>query len=120
MSRGSTLRDERGATRLRDVALSLRAGEIVGIAGIAGNGQSELLEVLAGMRAPAAGSIRLCGEAVLARRSHDMRARGLLHVPEDRLRTGLVPPFAAFESAVLGFQHEDRYAGWRPARSAAR
>jgi general nucleoside transport system ATP-binding protein len=106
---GITVRDARGTTRLDAFSLALPAGEIVGVAGIAGNGQSELLEVLAGMRAPTGGSLKLAGEPIRSADPRIMRARGLLHVPEDRLRTGLVPPFEAYESAALGFQHEDRF-----------
>jgi simple sugar transport system ATP-binding protein len=103
--------DGRGVTRLADLSFTLREGEIVGVAGVAGNGQSELLAVLAGIVAPSAGQITLCGKP-LDRRGLDpreLRRRGLLHVPEDRLRMGLVPPFPAFESAALGFTHEARY-----------
>jgi simple sugar transport system ATP-binding protein len=97
--------DGRGVRRLEDVAFAVRAGEIVGIAGVAGNGQSELLEALAGMRPLAGGAIRLNGRALpeKGRDPRRLRGLGLLHVPEDRLRTGLVPAFPAFESAALGF-----------------
>jgi simple sugar transport system ATP-binding protein len=103
--------DGRGVTRLDGVSFALRAGEIVGVAGVAGNGQSELLALLAGMEAPTAGTVALAGETLTADGAgpRERRRRGLLHVPEDRLRVGLVPPFAVFESAVLGFSHEARY-----------
>jgi ABC-type uncharacterized transport system ATPase subunit len=108
---GLVVPDERGTRRVDGVSLSIRAGEIVGIAGIAGNGQSELLEAIAGMRRATSGRITLCGAPLGGAECdpHALRQRGLLHVPEDRLRTGLVPPFEAFESAVLGFQDEERY-----------
>jgi simple sugar transport system ATP-binding protein len=108
---GLSVVDGRGVTRLGNLSFTLREGEILGVAGVAGNGQSELLGALAGIIAPSAGSIRLGGE-LLDRRNFDpreLRRRGLLHVPEDRLRMGLVPPFPAFESAALGFTHEARY-----------
>jgi simple sugar transport system ATP-binding protein len=100
--------DSRGVLRVASASFTVRAGEIVGIAGVAGNGQSELLEAIAGMRQPVLGSIRLEGNAVHSseHNPHRMRQLGLLHVPEDRLRTGLVPAFPAFESAILGFSHE--------------
>jgi simple sugar transport system ATP-binding protein len=103
--------DGRGVTRLDDVSFTLREGEIVGVAGVAGNGQSELLAALSGIMTPSAGSITLAGQRLDSRAldPRELRRRGLLHVPEDRLRMGLVPPFAAFESAVLGFTHEPRY-----------
>jgi simple sugar transport system ATP-binding protein len=100
--------DARGVLRVAKVSLTIGAGEIVGIAGVAGNGQSELLETLSGMRHPVLGRIRIAGREI-APHEHDphrLRQLGLLHVPEDRLRMGLVAPFAAFESAVLGFSDE--------------
>ena len=106
--RNLSIVDARGVLRVADASLTVHGGEIVGIAGVAGNGQSELLEAIAGMRRPVLGSIRLNGQDVNAasHNPHEMRERGLLHVPEDRLRMGLVPAFAAFESAILGFSHE--------------
>ncbi|MGA2045344.1 MAG: ABC transporter ATP-binding protein [Roseiarcus sp.] len=110
-ARGLTVRDDRGVIRVEDVSFSLRAGEIVGIAGVAGNGQSELLEALAGIRLLAAGEILVNGAAPSAAESNPkgMRALGLGHVPEDRHRVGLVMPFEACESAMLGFQDESVY-----------
>ncbi len=108
---GLVVRDGKGTPRVDGVDFEVRGGEIVGIAGIAGNGQSELLEAIAGMRPAASGTIALDG-ATLGPEEMDpfrLRGRGLLHVPEDRLRMGLVPPFEACESAILGFQQEDRY-----------
>jgi ABC-type uncharacterized transport system ATPase subunit len=113
-----TLADALGVPRLRQVSLTLHAGEIVGVAGVSGNGQSELLEVLSGLCAPQAGTLSL-GDARFepAHWLDPARARalGLAHVPEDRHRRGLVLPFAAWESAVLGHHRLARYgsrAGW--------
>ncbi len=103
-----SLRDAQGVERVHDVSLTLRAGEIVGIAGVAGNGQSELLEALAGLWPIAGGRILLEGEPVTAD-SDFLRRRGLAHVPEDRQRMGLVMPFEACESAILGYQDDARY-----------
>ncbi|WP_046862218.1 ABC transporter ATP-binding protein [Microvirga massiliensis] len=100
--------DRRGVLRVAHISLTVRAGEIVGIAGVAGNGQSELLETLAGMRRPTSGTIRIAGRAIEPSQ-HDpdsFRRLGVLHVPEDRLRVGLVPEFPAFESAVLGYSDD--------------
>jgi len=94
--------DEQGVRRVKDVGLTVRAGEIVGIAGVAGNGQSQLLDALCGIRHPARGTIRLRGQPI-----HDpaqARASRLGHVPEDRLRMGLVRGFTAYENAILGYQ----------------
>jgi simple sugar transport system ATP-binding protein len=102
--------DSRGVLRVSQVALTVHAGEIVGIAGVAGNGQSELLEALAGMRRPVLGSLRIEGRMIGPdeQNPHRMRQLGLLHVPEDRLRMGLVPSFQAFESAILGFSDDPK------------
>ncbi len=100
-----TVVDARGVLRVANASFEVRAGEIVGIAGVAGNGQSELLEAVSGMRRPTLGKLRLCGRVLSPEDHHPHRLRqlGLLHVPEDRLRTGLVASFPAFESAALGF-----------------
>ncbi len=103
-----SVRDERGASRVRDVSFNVRAGEIVGIAGVAGNGQGELLEALAGLHPAAGGRILLAGEPVSSGGPH-RRRRGLAHVPEDRRRMGLVLPFEARESAILGYHDDVRY-----------
>jgi len=97
---------EGGSLRLDGVSLDLRAGEIVGVAGVAGNGQSELLSVLAGLRAPDAGTIEIGGRVVSADAPCDprqMRKLGVAHVPEDRRREGLVLPFRMSENSVLGY-----------------
>ena len=96
----------RGSGGLQDVSLTLHAGEIVGIAGVAGNGQSELLEVLAGLIQPTRGVVRLDGRILTAADRHPakLRERGLMHIPEDRHRSGLVTAFSAAENAILGYQ----------------
>ena len=92
---------EGGVERVRGVTFDVRAGEIVGIAGVSGNGQSELLEALAGMR-PRDGAVLIDGSPLPSLDPAASRAAGLGHVPEDRLRTGLLAPFAARESVILG------------------
>lgn len=102
-----SLVDDRGVRLLDDVALELRAGEIVGVAGVTGNGQSELLQILAGIRAPTGGRFSVCGQTIDADHPADparMRALGLAHVPEDRLRQGMVAAFEAAETSILGYQ----------------
>jgi ABC-type uncharacterized transport system ATPase subunit len=108
-ARGLTVKDDRGVEQLRDVSLQLRAGEILGVAGVAGNGQSELLEALAGMRVLSAGEILLNGVSLAGRDPKARRRLGVGHVPEDRQRMGLFMPFQACESAMLGFQDEKVY-----------
>jgi simple sugar transport system ATP-binding protein len=114
-------RDALGVERLHDVSITLRAGEIVGIAGVSGNGQSELLDMLSGMAAPQAGTLELGGRRYEPRHwltPAQARATGLAHVPEDRHARGLVLAFDAWESAVLGYQRQPRYcrAGWMQQR----
>jgi simple sugar transport system ATP-binding protein len=107
-----SLVDGRGVRLLDDVTFDLHAGEIVGIAGVSGNGQTELLQVLAGIRAPTDGRLTICGSTFDARHSGDPAGRrllGLAHVPEDRLRQGLVAAFQASETSILGYQDESRF-----------
>jgi ABC-type uncharacterized transport system ATPase subunit len=108
---GLWLRDAAGRVALRDVALTVRSGEIVGIAGIAGNGQSELLEILAGLVAPDAGSVALNGSDITRLTGRERRRRGLGHIPEDRLRTGLVAELSAALCVILGDQRAARRTG---------
>ena len=107
---GLRVRDAAGVERVRGVSFALHAGEILGIAGVAGNGQTELLEALSGMRYPQDGTIRLRGVPLAPGDAASMRRLGVAHVPEDRLRHGLVADFAAQESAILGY-HRDP--AWR-------
>jgi simple sugar transport system ATP-binding protein len=112
-AKGVTVRDGAGRSLLDDVSFNLRRGEIVGVAGVAGNGQGELLEALSAMRPPDAGTIRLRGETVFPGSRFTPRAlrrTGVAHVPEDRLRTGLVPGAPAMEAAILGYQDDQ---AWR-------
>jgi ABC-type uncharacterized transport system ATPase subunit len=109
-----SLVDQRGVVRLHDITFDLHGGEIVGIAGVSGNGQSELLEVLAGICTPSGGSIRIGDTVVTADAPSDpaaMRQLGVAHVPEDRQRLGLVSGFPAWESAVLGYQRDSTLGG---------
>ncbi len=115
-AQGLNYTDSLGVQRLVDVSLQLRAGEIVGIAGVSGNGQSELLDVLSGLLKPSAGTLALGSQHfkpaswITTRQARQLR---LAHVPEDRHRRGLVLPFDAWESAVLGYQSSARYSRWR-------
>ena len=114
--------DGLGVERVKGVSLVVRRGEIVGVAGVAGNGQSELLEALAGIRPVKSGRIRWQDRDVTderARSPRRLRRLGLCHVPEDRQRMGLVIPFTARESAILGFHDEATYNGAVRLRRAA-
>lgn len=116
-ARAITVRDALKVPRLKGVSLTLRAGEMVGVAGVSGNGQSELLDVLAGLLRPESGSLMLCGQAFGAMAWLDpltARSLGVAHVPEDRHARALVMDFAAWESAVLGYDGQAQYGshGW--------
>ena len=101
-----------GVVRLKGVSLSVRAGEIVGIAGVAGNGQSELLEALGGI-ADARGRIVMNGTdlpvAGAAANGQTRREAGIAHVPEDRQVLGLIMDFAAWENVAFGYHNAPEY-----------
>ncbi len=107
---GLHVRDAQGRLRLRDIDLTVHRGEIVGVAGIAGNGQSELLAALAGLLVPESGTMRLDGTDITGLDAGARRRLGIGHIPEDRLLMALVPEFAAAESEPPR----------RPARSVVR
>ena len=104
--------DEDKVERLRGISLNVRAGEILGIAGVAGNGQSELLEVLGGITT-GTGSVRVNGNEIdLTGKYSDgqsRRAHGIAHVPEDRQHLGLIMDFFAWENAIFGYHNDPRY-----------
>ncbi|TGQ71085.1 MAG: ABC transporter ATP-binding protein [Mesorhizobium sp.] len=107
-----TVRDSRGVTMVDDVSFDVRAGEIVGIAGVAGNGQSELLEAISGIRHAVSGSVMLDGKPIDLTGKADpgeLRDRGLAHVPEDRHHVGLVLAFEENENSILGYHGDPRY-----------
>jgi simple sugar transport system ATP-binding protein len=114
---GLALTDAVGVRRLADVSLALHAGEIVGVAGVSGNGQSELLDVLSGLMSPAHGELqvgtrRFGPQAWMSpRQARELR---VAHVPEDRHRRGLVLSFTAAESSVLGYHDRPDFSrrGW--------
>ncbi len=104
--------DDKGVKRVKGVSLQVRAGEILGIAGVSGNGQTELLEVLGGYQ-KATGTVRLNGDEIdLTGKYSDgqsRRQRGIAHVPEDRQSEGLIMDFMAWENAVFGYHNDDAY-----------
>ncbi len=102
--RGLSLTAADGSRRLEDVSFEVCAGEIVGVAGIEGNGQTELVEALAGLaeEATLVGVVTLLGEEITALPVRSRRHRGCAHVPEDRHRRGLLLDFDLAENAILG------------------
>jgi len=94
------VRDERGHAAINHLALSVRAGEIVAIAGVHGNGQSELVEAVTGLRGIDSGSIEIGGEPIRSD-PRSVYREGVAHVPEDRLEEGLVPDFTIADNLIL-------------------
>jgi ABC-type uncharacterized transport system ATPase subunit len=114
---GLNLRNDGNVNALNNIRFDIRAGEIVAIAGVSGNGQTELLEVLSGMRLPDSGKVCFLGRELPygQRRDADglpalFRRIGIAHVPEDRLRNGLVKDFPVMLNTVLGYQDNMRSA----------
>ncbi len=103
-----TWKDRKGTARVDNVSFTVRAGEIVGIAGVSGNGQSELLELISGISKPTSGQIIFEGKdiGILGDPRH-VREEGLAHVPEDRQHRGLISSFDASESGILGWHFDE-------------
>jgi simple sugar transport system ATP-binding protein len=99
-------RDDRSVPALRGLSFSVRSGEIVGVAGVAGNGQDELAEVIAGLRPSTHGSIRLNGLPLVNRSAHDIRASGVAHVPANRLLRGVDRHASIASNILMGRQDE--------------
>jgi simple sugar transport system ATP-binding protein len=106
------VRNAQKTTVVDTVSFDVRAGEIVGIAGVAGNGQSELIEVIAGIRKAESGVVMLNNLPVNVTGSAnpaELRRRGLAHVPEDRHHMGLVLAYEEYENSILGYHDDPRY-----------
>lgn len=103
-------RDNRGLIALKGVSFNLHSGEILGIAGVEGNGQSELLEVLTGLRLAEEGSILVNGVEAINKQPLEIRELGISHIPEDRLSTGLSREATLTENMILGFHRKEPYA----------
>jgi simple sugar transport system ATP-binding protein len=94
--------DDRGLEKVRGVSFDVRAGEIVGIAGVDGNGQTELIDALTGLRRPGSGTIRVAGHEVAQHATaRDLLDLGIGHIPQDRQRRGLVLEFSIAENIAL-------------------
>jgi len=115
--------DDRGIEKVRNVSLTVRAGEIVGVAGVDGNGQTELIDAIAGLRKVAAGRIVIGGKDVTESGCRDCLDAGLGHIPEDRQRRGLVLDFSLAENIALhDYDHApaSRFGWLYPKRLVAR
>ena len=109
-----TVTEAAGAPVLSRLSFTVHRGEILGIAGVSGNGQSELLEVLAGIRPISSGTVQIGNRTITAERSaspSEVKSLGVAHVPEDRHAVGLILPFSAAESSVLGYEYADAVGG---------
>ena len=102
---GITVRGDRGQPAVRELTLAVRPGEIVGIAGVEGNGQAELVEAIAGLRPLAGGTLQLAGRDLAGCDVAARAALGISHIPEDRQRRGLLLDFSITDNLLLGQAH---------------
>jgi simple sugar transport system ATP-binding protein len=107
--KGLGIKNKLGVRLLKDVSFTLRAGEILGIAGVSGNGQEALVSGITGLLPINEGKIRLRGEDITDFDVQSRRRRGLAHVPEDRLRMGLNPAASIMENTLLGYQRRPQF-----------
>ncbi len=107
-----TVYDNRGLAAVKNLSLSLREGEILGIAAIEGNGQSELLEALTGLRPCAKGSVTLCEQDATNKDPGQIRSMGLAHIPEDRLATGVSKDASVGENLLIGRHRDPEFRGF--------
>ena len=116
------VRDHRGLEAVRGLSLEVRAGEILGIAAIEGNGQSELIEAITGLTPAQGGRVTVLGKDVTGLDPGEIREAGLAHVPEDRLATGLSGAATVAENLLVGKQREARFNrfGFHQDRAAVR
>jgi simple sugar transport system ATP-binding protein len=108
--RGITV-EERKMPRLREVNLRLRRGEILGICGVEGNGQTELIETVTGLRTPQAGAVLVKGNNVAHAGPRAMLEMGVAHISEDRSARGLIGPFPISNNIVLGYHRVKQFCG---------
>lgn len=99
------VRSDRGMTAVSDLSFDIRPGEILGVAGVEGNGQTELLEAIAGLRRVQGGRVLLGADEVSGLPVRERADRGLSHIPEDRHRRGLVLDYSIADNLILGRQH---------------
>jgi len=107
------VKDDLDVTRVKNVNLEVHAGEILGLAGVTGNGQTELLEALSGIRKIESGNIELFNETISDQNNfldpRSLKEKGLAHVPEDRQRMGLITEFKANENLIFGYHHQEPF-----------
>ena len=108
-----SVKDDLDVARVKNINLEIRSGEILGIAGVTGNGQTELLEALSGIRKVESGNIQLFGEKISDQDNflnpRMLKEKGLAHVPEDRQRMGLISDFKAHENLIFGYHDQEPF-----------
>ena len=102
--------NEREEYAVNGVSFAVRAGEIVGVAGVQGNGQTELVEAVTGMRPVASGTLNFVGEDITRASTRKCHKLGMAHIPEDRRRSGMIGEFTVAENMVLNSYYDERYA----------
>jgi simple sugar transport system ATP-binding protein len=107
---GVGVTDDRGVESVRDVSFHVREGEVFGIAGVDGNGQSELVEAITGLASPSSGHVSFAGTDVTGWSRRDRIETGMAYIPEDRQERGLVMEFDLVENGLLGNQHAPEFA----------
>jgi len=108
--KGLSVADERGHLAVNDVDLEVRAGEVLAIAGVQGNGQTELVEAIMALRPAIRGTVTLGGRSLAGRNTAQVLAAGVGYIPEDRSVDGLVKDFSVAENLVLDVYHQAPYA----------
>jgi simple sugar transport system ATP-binding protein len=109
---GLTVRNERDEVAVDGIGFAVHEGEIVGVAGVQGNGQTELVEALTGLRPPAAGQATYLGGDITKISARERHKRGIAHIPEDRQRMGMIGEFNVAENAVLDMYYDDEFSDW--------
>jgi ABC-type uncharacterized transport system ATPase subunit len=109
---GLQLLNERDEMAVRGIDFTVHEREIVGIAGVQGNGQTELVEALTGLRQVSAGHITFLGGDITKASARERHIRGMAHVPEDRQRMGMIADFSVAENSVLDMYYDDRFSSW--------
>jgi simple sugar transport system ATP-binding protein len=107
---GVSALSDRGDAGLREVSLTVHGGEIVGVAGVSGNGQQELAQVITGLRPVTAGRITITGQDVTNRPPSAVRARGVAYIPEERMVDGVIKEFSVAENLVLQTHGQEPFA----------
>ena len=97
--------NDQGAEAVKEISFSVQKNEIFGIAGVSGNGQQELVECITGLRRAESGKVHLAGREITNRSPRQIHDRGISHVPEERIKFGIVPNLFLYENAVLKRHH---------------